>query len=301
MSFRSGVVAVIGRPNVGKSTLINLVVGQKVSIVSNKAQTTRRRILGIATTDDWQITFVDTPGVHPPHHRLGKSLNDIAKRSVQDVDVLLVMVDGSKPPGKEDASLAQMLYGTGMVGENARSPVVLCLNKMDKLKLQFVERNYEAYAKLYPSDETMMTSFTKKKNVDLLVGLLVKCIPEGPPHYDPDTVTDISSNVIAAELIRAKALHLTRQEVPHALATYVEEWTEEEDGRLHISAVILVERESQKGIIIGKKGRMLTEIGTRARLEIEEMTDKKVFLELFVKVRKDWRQNPRILKELEGY
>lgn len=299
MSFRSGVVAVVGRPNVGKSTLINFVVGQKVSIVSNKAQTTRRRILGIATTSDWQITFVDTPGVHTPHHRLGKSLNDITQQSVQDVDVLLVMVDGSKSPTQEDEKLAQMLQGTGMLNEKSSSKVILCLNKMDLLKLQFVEKNYEAYARLYPHAETMMTSVTKEKNVDLLVGLLVQNIPEGPPHYDPEYVTDMPMRTMAAELIREKALHLTRQEVPHALATYVEEWHEQADGRLHISAVILVERDSQKGIIIGKKGRMLTEIGTNARKEIEQMTESKVFLELFVKVRKDWRQNPRILKELQ--
>ena len=298
MTFRSGVVAVIGKPNVGKSTLVNAVVGQKVSIVSDKAQTTRRRIRGIATTDDWQIAFVDTPGYHAPHHRLGRALNDIARQSVQDVDVLLVMVDGSKTPSDADATLAAMLRDTGMIGESARSPVVLCMNKMDLLKAEYVEQNYEAYQKLFPSDESMMTSCTRNDNVDLLVGLLVERLPEGPPHFDPDMVTDVPMRFMAAELVREQALHLTRQEVPHALATYVESW-EEDDDLLHVCVVILVERNSQKGILIGKKGRMLTEIGTKARKEIEEMVGKKVYLELFVKVGEEWRKSPRMLRELD--
>ena len=298
MTFRSGVVAVIGKPNVGKSTLVNAVVGQKVSIVSDKAQTTRRRIRGIATTDEWQISFVDTPGYHAPHHRLGRTLNDVARQSIQDVDILLVMVDGSKSPDDADRTLAAMLRDTAMIGDSARAPVILCMNKMDLLEAKYVETNYEAYVKLFPADESMMTSCTRSHNVDLLVGLLVDRLPEGPPHFDPDMVTDMPMRFMAAELVREKALHLTRQEVPHAIATYVEDWDEDED-LLHISAVILVERNSQKGILIGKKGRMLTEIGTKARKEIEEMVGKKVFLELFVKVGEEWRQSPRMLRELD--
>ena len=298
MTFRSGVVAVVGKPNVGKSTLVNAVVGQKVSIVSDKAQTTRRRIRGIATTDEWQIAFVDTPGYHAPHHRLGRTLNDVARQSIQDVDILLVMVDGSKSPDDADRTLAAMLHDTAMIGDSARAPVILCMNKMDLLEAKYVETNYEAYVKLFPADESMMTSCTRGHNVDLLVSLLVERIPEGPPHFDPDMVTDMPMRFLAAELVREKALHLTRQEVPHALATYVEDWDERED-LLHISAVILVERNSQKGILIGKKGRMLTEIGTKARKEIEEMVGKKVFLELFVKVGEEWRQSPRMLRELD--
>ncbi len=298
MTFRSGVVAVVGKPNVGKSTLVNAVVGQKVSIVSDKAQTTRRRIRGIATTDEWQIAFVDTPGYHAPHHRLGRTLNDVARQSIQDVDILLVMVDGSKSPDGADRTLAAMLRDTAMIGDSARAPVILCMNKMDLLEAKYVETNYEAYVKLFPADESMMTSCTRSHNVDLLVGLLVDRLPEGPPHFDPDIVTDMPMRFMAAELVREKALHLTRQEVPHAIATYVEDWDEDED-LLHISAVILVERNSQKGILIGKKGRMLTEIGTKARKEIEEMVGKKVFLELFVKVGEEWRQSPRMLRELD--
>ncbi len=295
MSFRSGVVAIVGRPNVGKSTLVNTVVGQKVSIVSDKAQTTRRRIMAIATTAEYQLVFVDTPGVHQPHHRLGKALNEIAKRAVQDVDVLLVMVDGSKPPNKDDENLAKMLRDTGTLKPEK---TVLCLNKMDLLKAEHVQQNFDAYSALFPASETMLTSLTKKHNVDLLVGLLVSRLPEGPPHYDADTLTDQPMRTLASELVREKALHVTREEVPHALATYTEGWDEDE-ALVHISVVLLVEREGQKAILIGKKGAMLTKIGKDARLEIEELVGKKVYLELFVKVRDDWRQNPHILQELE--
>jgi GTP-binding protein Era len=295
MSFRSGVVAVVGRPNVGKSTLVNTVVGQKVSIVSDKAQTTRRRIMAVATTPEWQIVFVDTPGVHQPHHKLGKALNETAKRSVQDVDLILIMVDGSKPPNKDDQNLANMLRDTG-VADPERT--VLCLNKMDLLKASDVQERYDAYSAIFPASETMMTSLTKRQNVDLLVGLLVSRLPEGPPHYDADTLTDQPMRMLAAELVREKALKVTREEVPHALATYVEDWSEDDD-LVHISVVLLVERDGQKKILIGKKGAMLGAIGKEARLEIQELLGKKVFLELFVKVREDWRQNPGILQELE--
>jgi GTP-binding protein Era len=295
MSFRAGVVAVVGKPNVGKSTLVNTVVGHKVSIVSNKVQTTRRRTMGVATTDDWQIVFVDTPGVHAPHHKLGKALNETARRSVQDVDVLLVMVDGSKPPSPDDRSLAAMLVETGALKPER---TVLCLNKMDLLKAEYVQTNYDAYSHLFPASEVMMTSLTKRQNVDLLVGLLVSRLPEGPPLYDADTLTDQSMRAIAAELVREKALNLTREEVPHALATYVEGW--EEDERLAtVSIVLLVERDGQKRILIGKKGEMLKKIGQEARLEIEDLIGKKVYLELFVKVREGWRDNPSTLRELE--
>jgi GTP-binding protein Era len=295
MSFRSGVVAIVGKPNVGKSTLVNTVVGQKVSIVSDKPQTTRRRIMAVATTATYQIVFVDTPGVHQPHHRLGKALNEVARRSAQDVDVLLVMVDGSRPPTKDDENLAAMLRDTGAL-EPERT--ILCLNKMDLLKAEHVQQNFDAYSALFPAAETMMTSLTKKHNVELLVGLLVSHLPEGPPHFDAETLTDQPMRLLAAELVREKALNLTREEVPHALATYTEQWDEEE-APVHVSVVLLVEREGQKAILIGKRGAMLAKIGKAARLEIEELIGKKVFLELFVKVRDDWRQSPTILQELD--
>ncbi|HXH59857.1 MAG TPA: GTPase Era [Fimbriimonadaceae bacterium] len=298
MSFRSGVVAIVGRPNVGKSTLINHVVGQKVTIVSDKAQTTRRRTVAIATTDDWQIVFVDTPGVHTPRHRLGKALNETAKQSVRDVDLLLVMVDASKPPSKDDQDLAAMLRDTGALTEGNKDRAVLCMNKMDLLKAEDVEERYKAYTSLFQCGSEMMTSLKKGQNVDLLVGLLVEHLPEGEPHYDPGMVTDQPMSVLASELVREKALMLTREEVPHSLATYTESW-EEENGIAYITVVILVERAGQKAIVIGKKGAMLTKIGSEARKEIEQMLGQKVFLELFVKVRSEWRQNATILRELD--
>ena len=295
MSFRCGVVAVVGRPSVGKSTLVNAVVGQKVSIVSDKPQTTRKRTLGVATTDQWQIVFVDTPGVHTPQHRLGKALNEAARRAAQEVDLLLVMVDGSKMPNKDDHGLATMLRDTGALKPER---TILCMNKMDVLRAEDVQRHYDAYTALFPASETMMTSLTKGQNLEKLVALIVSRLPEAAPMYDPETVTDQTVRALAAELVREKALHLTREEVPHAIATYVEGW-EEDEVLAHISVVLMVEREGQKKILIGKKGAMLKRIGQEAREEIEAMLGKKVFLETFVKVRADWRQSPSMLQELE--
>ncbi len=292
-SFRAGIVAVIGKPNVGKSTLVNLVVGQKVSIVSDKAQTTRRRILGIHTRGDCQIVFADTPGLHLAKSKLGHILNETVRQTLDGVDVALVVVDASRHPGKDDQALAALL-----AAHTPRLPVVLCMNKMDLLKAIDVQAYYDAYLAMFPTDRAMMTSATKAQNVQLLIGQIVEMLPEGPPLYPDDQVTDQSERYLAGELVREKALRLTRQEVPHAMTAYVENW--EEDERLvRVSVVLLVETEGQKAILIGKGGSMLKRIGTEARLEIEDMTDKKVFLELFVKVRHDWRQNERILRELE--
>jgi GTP-binding protein Era len=290
--YRAGAVAVVGRPNVGKSSLVNHVVGQKVSIVSDKPQTTRKRILGIATTPRWQIVFADTPGLHEARHKLGAALNEAARQTLDECDVVLVMVDVSKRPGKEDRALAEQLALAG-----SKRPLVLGMNKMDLLKPVDVEANYEAYLALFPTERSMMTSLTQGHNVDLLVSLLVDALPEGPPLYPEEEVTDQPMRELASELVREKALRLTRQEVPHALATTTEAW-EEEDGLTRISVVLLVETEGQKAILIGKKGAMLKRIGTEARLEMEEMIGGRVFLELFVKVRPDWRQNPRWLREL---
>jgi GTP-binding protein Era len=297
-AFRSGMVAVVGRPNAGKSTLINTIVGFKVSIVSDKVQTTRRRVLGIATRPDWQIVFVDTPGVHKAQHRLGKALNETAQRSMQDVDAVLIVVDASHKPSDEDRRIAQML---GLDSPNSPAngtPRVVCLNKMDLLHPEDVETRHREYGRLFQTDKMMLTSFRKLQNVELLEGMLVGQLPEGPPHYSEDDLTDQSMRMLASELIREKVLWKTRQEVPHAVATTVESWEEEADI-VRISATILVEREGQKAILIGKKGQMLKAVGTEARKEIEKILEKKVFLELFVKVREDWRENTRILRELE--
>ncbi|MBS1721912.1 MAG: GTPase Era [Armatimonadetes bacterium] len=292
-AYRAGVVAVVGKPNVGKSTLVNTLVGHKVSIVSDKAQTTRKRILGIHTRGDCQIVFADTPGLHSPKHRLGQVLNETVRQSLDGVDVVLVVVDVSKHPGKADQNLASLIEAM-----KGKVPFVLCMNKMDLLKPIDVTANYEAYIELFGTEHNMLTSFSKLQNVDKLVAMIVEQLPEGPPLYPEDHYTDQSVRSLASEFVREKALRLTRKEVPHAVHTYVENW-EERDDLARISVVVLVETEGQKAILIGKGGAMLKRIGTESRQEIEELLDKKVFIELFVKVRADWRQSARMLQELE--
>lgn len=293
-AYRAGIVAVVGKPNVGKSTLVNTLVGQKVSIVSDKAQTTRKRILGIVTRGEYQIVFADTPGLHSAKSKLGNILNETVRQTLDGVDAVLVVVDASRHPGKEDTALMELLREHEL---RSKTPVVLCMNKMDLLKPIDVEANYEAYGKLFPTERMMMTSFTRFQNVDKLVGLIVESLPEAPPLYPEDQVTDQSVRSLAAEIVREKALRLTRQEVPHAIATYVENWEETED-LARISAVVMVETDGQKAILIGKGGSMLKKIGTQSREEIEAMLDKRVYLETFVKVRSEWRQNTRLLQEL---
>lgn len=299
-AYKAGTLALIGRPNVGKSTLLNTIVGQKVSIVSDKAQTTRRRVLGIATTDTYQIVFVDTPGVHEAHTRLGKILNEQAQGALGGVDAVLVVVDSSRPPNKDDEAIAAMLSISGWLPPIPDRPLLLCLNKMDLLKAHDVQENVDAYCRLFQTDEYMFTSFTRKDNLDRLVELIVGHLPESEPLYPEDEFTDQPMRLMASELIREKALRLTREEVPHAIATVVDSWEEDPDSHLvRIHASIVVEKEGQKAILIGKRGAMLKRIGTEARQEIENMLEQKVYLELFVKVRSEWRQNPRMLAELE--
>ena len=296
MPFRSGTVALIGKPNVGKSTLLNTIVGQKVSIVSNKPQTTRRRILGIATTVDYQIVFIDTPGIHEPHTRLQKSMVEHSRAALSDVDLVLFVVDGAHHPGEDDKEIAKMIRGIGPSG--AEISVVLCMNKMDQLKAENVQAFVEAYCSLAGTGEYMMTTATRGTNVDKLVQLILTHLPEGDAIFPEDEFTDQSSRFLVAELIREKILNSTRQEVPHATAVLVDEW--EEDGDLiHIGATIFVEKPSQRGIVIGKQGQFLKQIGIDARLEIEKLLERRVFLQLAVKVREDWRMNPRMLQELE--
>lgn len=293
---RAGVVALIGRPNVGKSTLINLLVGQKVSIVSDKPQTTRRRALGILSEPEYQVVFVDTPGLHEPHTRLGKLLNEAASTALDGVDVVLIVVDSSRRPGPEDQAIARKLKDSGWLEPG--KPRVLCLNKMDRLKAEFVVDHTEAYCSLFETDRYMLTSLTKRQNHELLLSMVVELLPEGEALYPEDEFTDQPMRFLAAELVREKALRLTRQEVPHALATVVDSW-EDEGGLVRVAISIVVEKQGQKAILIGKGGQMLKRIGQEAREELEEMLERKVFLELFVKVREDWRQNIRMLRDLE--
>lgn len=296
--YRAGLVAVIGRPNVGKSTLINHLVGHKVSIVSDKVQTTRRRTLGILTTSDYQIAFVDTPGVHRPHDPLGKALNETAKTALSGVDQLLIVVDVSVPPKETDRRIQGMLQEVGAL-ENSKVKRVLCMNKMDLLQAHKVERHFNAYNELFPNDANVMTSFSRGDNTEVLLQAIIDNLPEAQPLYDPEIYTDQPLRLLAGEIIREKALLYTRDEVPHSLDAFVEVW-EEEEKLTRIEATILVERPGQKAIIIGKKGAMLKKIGTAAREEIEELVGRKVFLNIFVKQRDDWRSNPSQLRNM-GY
>jgi len=287
-------VAMIGKPNVGKSTLLNALVGQKVSIVSNKPQTTRRRVLGIAHGEDYQVAFIDTPGIHEPHTGLGKAMVEAARSSLSDIDLILYVADASKKPDEADKRIAELIK------KSAKAPVFLCLNKMDLLRAEMVISTVEAYQALFGlgDEDYMMTIATQEVHLGKLMEGIVARLPEGEPLFDEDTFTDQSMRFMAAELIREKVLVATRQEVPHATAVVVDEWTEE-DGTVRIRAEIIVEKPGQRAILIGKQGQFLKKIGTEARLEIEKLIEKSVFLELFVKVREDWRMNPRLLHELQ--
>ncbi|MFQ6102011.1 MAG: GTPase Era [Anaerolineae bacterium] len=294
---RSGFVAVIGRPNVGKSTLMNRFVGQKVAIVSPKPQTTRSRILGILTLEDRdaQVIFVDTPGLHRPRHKLGQAMVATATRAIPDADVILFMVDVSVMPTEEDRMIA------GLLQERAQAPVILVLNKMDLLPAEKVKPHTQSYWELVPYfHEWMMTIATEGVNLDELLGLIVGALPEGPRYYPGDQVTDQTEREIAAELVREQVLRYTRQEVPHAVAVVVEEFKERENGMIYVAANVFVEKDSQKGIIIGRRGEMLRQIGAAARQEIERMTGGQVYLDLWVKVRKGWRRDEKELRRL-GY
>ena len=292
---RSGFVAVIGRPNVGKSTLINQFVGQKVAIVSPKPQTTRSRIMGILTREDAQVIFVDTPGLHRPRHKLGKAMVAAATRAIPGSDVVLFMVDVSVAPTDGDRMIARLIK------EQTDAPVMLVLNKMDLLPAGKVKPHSEAYWELAPYHrDWMMTTAIEGVNLDKLLSLVVAALPEGPRYFPGDQVTDQTERQIAAELIREQVLRHARQEVPHAVAVVVEEFKERDNGVIYVAANIFVERDSQKGIIIGRRGQMLRQIGAAARQEIERMTNGRVYLDLWVKVRKGWRRDERELHRL-GY
>jgi GTP-binding protein Era len=292
--YRSGFVAVLGKPNVGKSTLINALVGQKVAIVSPKPQTTRRRLLGILTLPQAQIIFIDTPGIHFPKHKLGEYMVETATRALRDVDLVLFMVDLSGPPTEEDEKIARLL------AQRHPAPVILALNKMDLLSPKEEEGRREAYLSLGEFDQWLSISATRGDNRDRLLDLIIEHLPLGPQYYPPEQVTDQEVRFMAAELIREKALEYLHQEVPYSLAVVVEEFTERREDLTYISATIHVERESQKGIVLGQKGAMVKRIGQAARREIEALLEKRVYLELWVKVSKKWRHNESALRRL-GY
>lgn len=293
-SFKSGFVAVLGRPNVGKSTLVNRVIGQKIAIVSEKPQTTRTKIMGILTDSDSQMVFLDTPGLHTPRHKLGEAMVDTARRTIPDADLILFVVDGSEPLTEEDRNIAELLR------KDAKAPVLLIVNKAD---------NYSQGTELAFLDEVnRVVTLTRGMSVSALAGqgipellaVLKELLPIGPQYYPEDEVTDQQERVIAAELVREQVLHNTRQEIPHSVAVVVEDFKERPDGTTYVNATIYVEKESQKHIVIGHGGEMLKRIGQGARIEIEKMVDGKVFLDLWVKLRKDWRKKDPSLKEM-GY
>lgn len=290
--FRSGFVIILGRPNVGKSTLLNRFVGSKISIMSDKPQTTRNKINGILTTDAAQIIFIDTPGIHKPKHKLGEYMVSAALSSLKEADCILYLVDVSADIGAGEEYIQNIL-------REVTTPVFLCINKIDMVNKERIAKMIAALAPSVNYTEVVPISAASGENTALLLELLIKYLPEGPKYYPEDAVTDKPEEFVVAELIREKILQATREEVPHSVAVGVEEM-EDRNEVLHIFSSIFVERESQKGIIIGKGGRMLKTIGTLARQEIENLFGCKVYLELKVNVKKDWRMREGSLRQL-GY
>jgi GTP-binding protein Era len=292
---KSGFVAVIGRPNVGKSTLMNAILGEKIAIVSPKPQTTRLRQLGILTRDDAQIIFVDTPGIHDPRTKLGEFMVNVAVDALRDADVILFMVDVSYPPTAEDRHIADLIRAAEDV-----TPVILILNKSDLLDETNRVGYPAAHQALVPSSEPVITVATTGVGVPEIMDRLIARLPEGPRYYPPDQLSDTAVRDIVAEMVREKVLFNLEQEVPHGVATVVEEYKQRSDDMTYISATIYVERESHKGIVIGKNGKMLKTISQQAREEIESFIGTRVYLELWVKVLKNWRRNETALRRL-GY
>lgn len=290
-SFLSGFVAIIGRPNVGKSTLLNQVIGQKIAIMSNKPQTTRNKIHGVYTTENSQIVFLDTPGIHKPQSRLGDYMMKVAEGTLREVDAILFLVDAAEGIGGGDRFIIERL-------KQVNTPVILVLNKIDQVHPEQLLPVIASYKDLYSFAEIVPISALLGSNVNTLLDTLSGYLEEGPQYYPADQVTDHPEQFVCAELIREKILHLTREEIPHSIAVTIEQMKREDNDVVHISAVIFVERDSQKGIIIGKRGALLKEVGQQARADIEALLGSKVFLELWVKVKKDWRNQERILKDL---
>ncbi|MDO9546242.1 MAG: GTPase Era [Pelolinea sp.] len=292
-SFRAGFVAVVGRPNVGKSTLTNAFVGQKIAAVSPKPQTTRLNQLGILTDETMQIVFVDTPGIHEPKHALGEGMNAVAMQALKDADLVLWLVDASDDPHTEDRLIAERL-------ENIR-PIIQVLNKTDLVNdVDDLEIKQKIFQKLLPSAEQVLISAAKKTGFEALQTAILTHLPIGMPFYPDDQITDIYEREIAADLIREAALNKLHDEIPHSIAVRIDEYKERNEIGAYITATIFVERDSQKGIVIGKQASMLKSIGTAARIAIESMSGRKVFLDLHVKVKKNWRTDPEFLKQM-GY
>lgn len=290
--MKSGFVAILGRPNVGKSTILNGVINKKVSIVTDKSQTTRNQIKGIYNTEDLQIIFIDTPGIHKPHAKLGEEMNVMAYSAAHDVDVNILVVDASRPFGEGDEYLLEHL-------DIKNAPLIIVLNKIDEARIYEVQALKDKYHELLPNADIIETVAKDKFNLDLLIKTVEKYLEEGPEYYPVDSYTDKDDVFQIKEIIREKVLKTLREEVPHSIAIYVNN-IDYESNPMHILATIIVEKDSQKGIVIGKNGQRIKFIGQKAREDIERLLKKHVFLELFVKVKDDWRNNDNLLEQY-GY
>lgn len=289
--FKSGFVAIVGRPNVGKSTLMNQVIGQKIAIMSDKPQTTRNKIHGVYTTEDKQIVFLDTPGIHKSNSKLGDFMVKSALGALEEVEAILFLTDVSEELGGGDRFIIEQL-------KKVNTPVFLVLNKIDKIQPEALLPIIDKYSKLHSFTEVVPVSARDGNNVNTLLEQIGRYLPEGPMYYPADQITDHPEQFICAELIREKILQTTREEIPHSIAVEIESMGIGDNGVVNIGAVIYVERPSQKGIIIGKNGAALKEVGKRARHDMERLLGSKIFLELWVKVKEDWRNREAVLKSL---
>ena len=291
--YKSGFVTIIGRPNVGKSTFVNRVIGHKIAIMSDKAQTTRNKIQGVMTTNDAQIIFLDTPGIHKPKHKLGDYMMKVAKNTLSEIDAVMFMVNVNEDIGRGDEYIMEML-------KNVKTPVFLILNKIDLVHPDALMPKIEAYQKYMEFTEIIPISALEGLNIDHFIQVLKSYLPEGPQYYPDGQISDHPEQFVVSELIREKILETTTEEIPHSIGVNVERMVQEAEDRVHIEATIYVERDSQKGIVIGKGGKKLKVIGQRARKDIEHLLGSKVYLDLWVKVQKDWRNKSNFIKQM-GY
>jgi GTP-binding protein Era len=291
--FKSGFIAIAGKPNVGKSTLTNVLLGQPIAGVSAKPQTTRKRQLAIRTTDEYQMIFVDTPGLHAPKDKLSQFINSEAVSALSDADLILFLVDGSQKPDEEDRKLADLVHEA-----QKEDSVLLVINKIDIVDGKTLSAHRKLYQALFPKAPVVQISAQTGKGIGELIDSLIERLPEGPMYFPEEQITQTYERDIAAELIRAACMDLLEDELPYSIAVRTDEYSERENGTVYIKATIFVERDAQKAIVIGRNGEMIKRIGTLARTEIEAMNGKKVFLELYVKTRKNWKNDPAFLREV---
>lgn len=292
-AHKSGFVTIIGRPNVGKSTFVNRVIGHKIAIMSDKAQTTRNKIQGVMTRDDAQIIFIDTPGIHKPKHKLGDYMMRVAKNTLSEIDAIMFMVNVNEDIGRGDEYIMEML-------KNVKTPIFLVLNKIDLVHPDTLMPKIEQYQSYMDFTDIIPISALEGLNVDHFIDVLKSFLPEGPKYYPDNQISDHPEQFVVSEIIREKILHLTSEEIPHAIGVNVDRMIKEDEDRVRIEATIYVERDSQKGIVIGKGGKKLKEVGKRARRDIEMLLGSKVYLELWVKVQRDWRNKVNFIRQI-GY